>query len=699
MLALLRRRLPAAICLASTLAATKTLALDEQAVRRFRESVQPILESHCYDCHGGGASEAGVAFDGGESGQPPLDDPTLWHRALKQLRAGLMPPEGDELSAAERTAVEQWVLRDAFGDDPERPDPGRVVLRRLNRTEYRNTIRDLVGVEFNADDAFPPDDSGHGFDNLGESLTVSPLLIEKYLAAATKIVSDASHGTGAPASAEASAAIRFLRGDVPSPSELSVARRTALRAFATCAFRRPVDDQTLSRLVELAEAIPPGGDSDASAGMTRAVTAILSSPRFLFRVEGVEPPAPGEHPLVDEFALASRLSYFLWSTMPDDELMGLASAGELRRNLDRQIERMLADPRSEALTRNFAGQWLRIRDLDSIQINAPVIVMRDSPEFERIEPLRRRIRKLGQKNLADLPADKQAELNSLQLELEAIRNAAGVKDFSGELRYSMRREAELHFQYVLQQNRQLLELLDCDYAFLDRRLAEHYGLAELVPQLGDGEPQRVELPAGCRRGGILSQGAFLTVTSNPDRTSPVKRGLYILDNVLGTPPAPPPPNVPRLEESLESHDGRKPTLREALEQHRSDPLCSSCHSRMDPLGLALENFNALGQWRDQAQGAPIDPAGELVTGETVGSPDELKDVLVQRHSREYFECLTQKMLTYALGRGLDYHDVGAVDRIVAAIEADGGRSRALIEGIVRSAPFQRRRADGSASAN
>ena len=270
----------------------------------------------------------------------------------------------------------------------------------------------------------------------------------------------------------------------------------------------------------------------------------------------------------------------------------------------------------------------------------------------------------------------------------AKRNAQPVRvEFNGELRRAMRQETESVFEYILRENRSLLELLDSDYTFVNEKLAQHYGLTNVVGP----EMRRVTLPPDSPRGGILTEGTVLAVTSNPTRTSPVKRGVFILDNILGTPTLPPPPNIPPLEEAGKGLTNRAPTLRETLAAHRENVLCASCHDRLDPPGLALENFNALGRWRSQEFGQPIDPSGKLATGEEFSNPKELKRVLVKNHAGDFYRTLTQKLLTYALGRGLDYYDVETVDQIVDRIEKSGGRPSALLTGIIESAPFQKTR--------
>jgi hypothetical protein len=384
-------------------------------------------------------------------------------------------------------------------------------------------------------------------------------------------------------------------------------------------------------------------------GVGRAMMAVLGSPRFLFRVEQTEPIKAGERfAPIDENALAARLSYFLWSTMPDDELFKLAERGELRRELRPQLARMLKDPKSQSFVRNFTGQWLQARDVEFVPINARVVLGPNAP-----------------------------------------RNKDGRVEFDGAFRKLMRSETEMYFEHLIREDRSVLDLVDSDYAFLNERLAQHYG----VPDVSGESLRLVKLPPDSPRGGVLTQGTVLAVTSNPTRTSPVKRGLFILENILGTPPPPPPPNVPDLEESKKEFSGREPKLSEILAVHRSNKLCSSCHQRMDPLGLAMENFNALGSWRDTDAHQPIEPAGELVTGEKFTDVRELKRVLRRDRKMDIYRCLTEKMLTYALGRGLEHYDVHTVDEIVAALDREGGRMTVLIAGIVESAPFQKQRVE------
>ncbi|MEO7413026.1 MAG: DUF1592 domain-containing protein [Opitutaceae bacterium] len=864
------RRLSTVTCSFLTLGLLSGRAESPSASATFHREIEPLLQNYCYDCHGDGAKKGKVSFDTFASDKDVFANPSLWLTALKNVRAGLMPPPDDTDPAARPTAeevkkLENWIKFDAFGIDPANPDPGRVTVRRLNRAEYRNTIRDLMGVDFASDVEFPPDDTGHGFDNLGEVLTVSPLLLEKYLQAAEEIVdkavprisrvpikrviaardfkreerpvrvvdgaekaaepaaatdvpteqrqaarldlnvrrggkssytfnitqagtyklsfeasvrstfdfdtgranaivyvdgiekqrqevvwggktirfdseqtwSEGSHLLSfeveplnpeepnpiapqrpvevalptAPAVAAAEAVVvagaapapantavpapagrrgaagrggaaprpvsrstdlritsaelsgpmdpkqwvppenyrRFFAEDAPSdPKALDAFADKVIRDFATKAFRRPVDDAKVTQLVAVARGVYTQPNKKFEDGIARAFMGVLASPRFLFRVEE---PAAAEAKMafaaVDEYALASRLSYFVWSSMPDEELFRLAERGELRKQLSQQFARMLKDSKSQAFVRNFPGQWLQARDIETVPINARAV--------------------LGQGNLRG--------------------NTSTPQDLNAALRRMMRSETEMFFEHVLREDRSLLEFIDSDYAFLNARLATHYGVTGVTGE----EIRKVMLPPDSPRGGMLTQGTILAVTSNPTRTSPVKRGLFVLENFLGTPPPPPPPDIPALEESQKATDGRELTLREALAAHRENALCASCHARMDPLGFALENFNAMGNWRDLDAKQPIDPAGKLATGEPFANISELKKVLTHERHLDYYRCITEKMLIYALGRSLDYYDIHTVDQIVARLEQDGGKFSTLLDGVINSVPFQKQR--------
>lgn len=795
------------------------------AAADFSTDVLPLIQDYCYDCHGDGSDKGGVAFDGFSTEAELVSHQDLWLAVLKNLRAEVMPPaKKPRPDADELATIEEWIKRSVFQIDPENPDPGRVTLRRLNRVEYQNTIRDLMGIEFQAEVEFPPDDTGYGFDNIGDVLTVSTLLLEKYMEAAETIVGRAvpvvsrvvpeqtadggdfknadgsinarnvsfyqaatlSHAfrTGIEGDfeilidAEVDGAFDFdpgrmkltiklgdevlheeehkwqdgknvkhefarklppgehpvtfvleplvpeeekktrvdfrlrnvtLRGPLadehrvnppnyqrffarPDAPEDRAERldyaREVLRDFATAAFRRPVDDRTVEKLASIAESEYLQSGKSFETGVARAMVAVLASPRFLFRLEDVEPVDSG-HPNVDEYALASRLSYFLWSTMPDEELFELAGKSQLRANLAAQVERMLEDRRSSAFVENFVGQWLQARDVESISINERSVLARDSGRDREQERIRNRFRELRDIPEEELTEEQKAEYEEIRAAFRTLFRGPSV-ELDGGLRRAMRRETEMAFEHVVREDRSILELIDSDYTFLNEQLAKHYGLTEVK---GD-QMRKVALPPDSPRGGVLTQGSVLVVTSNPTRTSPVKRGVFVLDQILGTPPPPPPPDIPTLEEAEQEIDGREPTLREALKLHQSSPLCSSCHSRMDPLGLALENFNALGMWRETERNHPITPEGELITGEKFNDIRELKRILATDRKLDFYHCLTEKMLIYALGRGLDTYDIEAMDRIVDRLQREDGRFSALLMGVIESVPFQKRRATG-----
>lgn len=846
--------IPAVLALSSAPVA----AAEAEGAAAFRKDVEPILADFCYGCHAGGAVKAKIAFDEFKTDRDLVEARDLWWKALRQLRAGLMPPRDEpQPSSAAKQRIADWVKASVFRIDPSNPDPGRVTVRRLNRIEYRNTIRDLMGVDFRTDAEFPPDDTGHGFDNIGDVLTMSPLLLEKYIAAARSIVvQSVPAGAGVPpektiegnsfrpvdapntdeadsppddaaTNDEAKKALakkrnrnrgrgdlslsyyqpatvatsltadhagkyqlavhvsanekyvdgifdynkcslvfkadgavllekefvrqegksfhfeydqdwqpgehqlqfelkpltpdekqtrsltmrivsvtvrgplgrehwvrpknyeRFFPREVPDDA---AARhdytRELLQRFATRAFRRAAEPETVDRLVGLAESVSAGDRNKFEAGVAAAMTAVLASPRFLFREEGIIEGPADAHPLIDEYALASRLSYFFWSTMPDEELRQLAFSGKLRENVTAQVKRMLADQRSGEFVRHFTGQWLQARDIDAVNINTFAVVSRDQQPDPESEKRRARFRELRTKAAESLTDDEKAELDAARKAFASGQRRFSQYELNGDLRRAMRRETEMLFEHIVQQDRSLLELLDSDYTFLNERLARQYGIEDVK---GD-EMRLVQLPADSPRGGVLTQGTVLAVTSNPDRTSPVKRGLFILDNLLGTPPAPPPPNIPPLEDAAKKFSDRTPTLRETLELHRSEALCSSCHARMDPLGLALENFNALGMYRESRPDRVIDAAGQLITGESFTNIRELKRILVNERRQDFYRCLTEKLLTYALGRGLEYADVHVVDTIVERLQQENGRPSAVLMGIIESAPFQKTRA-------
>ena len=734
----------------------------------------PFLQQHCIGCHGPEKQKAELNIEALlENGKPKIEDRREWETILELIMAREMPPENKPQPSQElRSDITAYLEAHLDSFDCSGPTTaGTVTARRLNRDEYRNTIRDLMGVTFEASEAFPRDEVGYGFDNIGDVLSLSPLLMEKYLDAAEAIVDEAllSHispwppvqrfeesdltpkggdavrivrerylglyreGAGEvtyevatagqyllrvrafqdkagpehakmavtvnqelvaevdvtaegrqpeifrlPVQLEQGKAlisvaytnnyvdsrnrIPELRGDrnlfidyvevegpssvprpplpathtaiiprQPQPGEEEALARQIFQSFASKAFRRPATSNEVDRLTALAMSVFEEDETTFEEGVKVGVTAVLASPHFLYRWELDDRQIESEARVLGGHELAARLSYFLWSTMPDEELTQVASSNQLGKLpvLRAQVKRMLADPKAKALVSNFTGQWLQTRNLASVHPN---------PET--------------------------------------------FPDFDESLRASMQQETELFVQSIVDEDRSVLSLLDADYTFLNERLAKHYGIEGIK---GDGF-QRVALDRSSRRGGILTQASILTITSEETRTSPVVRGKWVLEQILGTPPPPPPPNVELLEETKEALASA--SLRERLEMHRASPDCAGCHAKMDPIGFALENYDAIGRWRDTDGAFPIDPSGKIVGGIEVGGPDDLKRAMVQ--NEKFVETLSEKLLTYALGRGTEYYDKCAIDLIVEQLKANGHRFSSLIDAIVTSEPFLKR---------
>ena len=740
----------------------------------FATEAAPILAKYCGACHNPTKAKGGVSVAGFGIEAAFAVDSKTGRKILDNVEGGAMPPDDAPPIPPAELAKLVAHLQSAVSKAgcALNPDPGRVTLRRLNRVEYNNTIRDLIGVDFRPAEDFPSDDVGYGFDNIGDVLSLPPLLLEKYLAAAEAVSENAiladdrprgpsrfwkpdrygkpgknGHSMGETGfwlmNTNADAAIEgafpqpgnylirirafgqlagpeapklevqvdgktaqrfFVKVEADAPqvyeasvrikrrgSQLAIAftndawfpdhpdqthrdrnlaletvevvgplyhypdhlpeshtriiprrpgplnhrqvAREALTRFASRAYRRPVTESELNRLVGLVEQVEQGGDR-FERGMQLAVQAVLVSPHFLFRVELEQRPGV-VRPLTD-LELASRLSYFLWSSLPDDELFTLATRRQLRSggNLDAQVARMLRDPKAGALVENFAGQWLQTRNL-----------------------------KLASPDRGLFPT------------------------FDEPLRAAMAQEVEMFFAAVLRDNRPITDLLHADYTFLNDRLAQHYG----IPGVTGSEFRRVKL-TDPRRGGVVTMASTLTVTSNPTRTSPVKRGKWVLEEILGTPPPPPPPGVSDLPDTKEG--GKPASVRARLEQHRSNPDCASCHARLDPLGFGLENFDAVGALRDGDGGQPIDASGVLPNGPSFTGPVELKAVLLTRQSA-FARCFTEKLMTYALGRGVEDADRCVVDAIAARVMSNGGQVGGVIAAIVHADAFQQTNATNS----
>jgi len=733
----------------------------------FEKTVQPILVKTCSACHNARLNSGGLDVTPFLKPSSLTEQREGWQTILGKLKAGEMPPAGvprpPQLDAAIAYLEGQFDL----ADRKVKPDPGRVTAHRLNRAEYSATIRDLLAVEFHAEQSFPTDDLGSGFDNSGDVLTISPVLMEKYLAAAESIASRAMAIDPLPkpievqfhakdkkirrvdaSTIEATGRLDFdgeyvVRFGLPGEREADAKPVTLgfwmdgkllhtmpvetkpsglvyfnpyseeqMRLFlpegqhvfragfigddfvqgltakdlynskknkyldsitfigpyrpqaepesrklilicdpatgqacvdkiitnlAHRAYRRPVTRAEVASLEKFVALAKSQGQS-IEQGIQLTLEAILVSPDFLFRIEHDPAPA-GEAHRVTDVELASRLSYFLWSSMPDAELSSLAEAGKLHEAavLDAQVKRMIADPRSSALADNFAGQWLELRNLD--------VVKPDPDKFPEWNP---------------------------------------------ELRDSMRTETRLFFDHILRENRPLAEFLDAHYTYLNARLAKFYG----IPGVEGDEFRRVDL-ATDQRGGLLGQASVLTVSSYPTRTSVVIRGKYILSNILGTPPPPPPPDVPLLDEAAV---GATASLRQQMEAHRANAVCASCHAKMDVLGFGLENYNGIGKWRTMDGKFPVDATGTLPNGKSFNGPAQMREALLSRLP-DFAQCMTEKMLTYALGRGVGPNDRRTVEEVDRDLAAQNYPFQSFIFEVVHSLPFQSRRGEVTSSQN
>lgn len=579
------------------------------------------------ECHSADGAEGGIAFDRYVDSAKIQSDFELWEKVIRLVKERQMPPsDAEELQAA---SIQKFVSAIEYElsqfDCSVEKRPGRVTIRRLNKAEYNNTIRDLTGLDLHLADDFPSDDVGNGFDNIGEVLSIPPILLEKYIQAAEKI---------ATAIWQDPAIRKQVFPYSPNSESLEdrvFAATENVRLFAMKAFRRPIREKEAQRFLQLMRDVWERDGTEAEIMQTITV-AILSNPNFIFRVEDEpieEQFDTGEKVgtrFLNNYELASRLSYFLWSSMPDERLFELAEQGELVKPtvLVAESQRMLRDPKASALVENFAGQWLQLRDI------------------ERLSP-----------------------------------DPTLFPNYSKELGRSMRQETEVFFARLIQEDRNILEFLNADYTYIDGALAKHYGIDGVE---GD-EFQRVALQSNRR--GILTHASILTLTSNPTRTSPVKRGKWILENMLDEPPPPPPPDVPELEEGGETLG----SLREQMEQHRANPSCAVCHRTMDAIGFGLENFDAVGVWREKDGQDQIDASGQLPGNRVFEGASALMEILSEEKKEAFTRCLAEKLLTYALGRGLGSFDRCAVNDTVESLEKNEYRFSAMIAAIVTSEPF------------
>jgi hypothetical protein len=599
----------------------------------YKSQVAPFLTTYCAKCHSGNRQKGGVTF---QSAMKTPDSPSfrlLWKRASAQIRTHDMPPEKEakQPSEQERKAVNDWIA----GIKRLSPkDPGPFVIRRLNKVEYGNTLHDLFGVDPSVARELPDEVFGAGYTN-----SLSPLLIEQYLAVANEVMNRAFAPPGAPPTAVQ----QRLFGDDPGTGpDRQTAARTIARSLTRVAYRRPASDAEIDVLLRVFALATEKGKSYPEA-LRLMVKAILMSPQFLFITPGASGPtggasvaaAGGDIVPLDDYQLAARLSYLLWATMPDPELSALADAGKLRDPavLAAQARRLLADPRSRALFDGFGAQWL------------------------------------GLDKLAGKPFD-----------------AEKFPQMTADLRTAMYDEARLLFDNIVRENHSLTTFIDGDYTFVNGTLAPIYGLGDKVT----GPAMRKVTLSDANRGGVLTMPGILAMSSFPNRTSAVNRGVWVLEQVLGEDVPPPPANVPPLEKQ----DKRKVatlTLRERTEMHRADPACANCHKILDPIGFGLENFDAIGRWRDKDDsGGAIDATGELPGGHRFGRPKELKRIIAQRKD-DFCRTLAGKLLAYALCRQLDGYDEVVVDQIADAVARDEYRMQTLVVGVVTSYPFTHRR--------
>lgn len=598
-----------------------------------------FLETHCYVCHGVKRQKGGIDIESAMATHGRIADADLLGRIIKVVSNGEMPPsrrpqpeQAEVLAFVERLHAEQEAQLASI-----EPDPGRVTVRRLNRSEYNNTVRDLLGVESRPADTLPPDDTGYGFDNIGDVLTLSPLLAEKYLDIAEEVAAEAMEKELAAFETTRPSERHVLVCDHADPEHERACAERAIRHLAPRAYRRPATRDEIKKLEGFYQ-LAIDHSEGVAGGLELAIQAMLVSPHFLFRAEeGPAPTDPDVHYDIADYHFASRLSYFLWSSMPDPELMETVRDGSLHnpRTLRNQVRRMLRDPRSKALAENFGGQWLQFRNLQ---------VVDPDPDL--------------------------------------------YPEFTDELRVAMAGETTHFFAEIVAEDRSILDFVDADYTYVNEPLAAHYG----IDGIAGPEFQRIPVDKA-RRGGLLGQASVLTVTSMPTRTSPVLRGLWVLENLLASHPPPPPPDVPALEAADIDPNA---TMREKLNKHREDASCASCHDRIDPLGFGLENYNAIGKWRTEDQGKPVDSSGVLPDGTSFDGPAALKEVLMERKD-DFVRCLAEKMLTYALGRGLEDYDEPALNEIVENVSRRDYRFSELVYEVVRSLPFTEQRGEAESS--
>jgi hypothetical protein len=606
----------------------------------FVKDIKPLLATHCTECHADRKAKGGVDLALFADEAAVHRDVPTWRKVADQLTSREMPTDKAKhpMPEAARSLMLGWIdrtLKAAVAEAAKAKDPGPAPIRRLTRTQYRNTIRDLLGVEIDAAELVNlPSDSERGFDTYAGTLTIPPLLFEKYHAAATQVVAALpAPGQDSTQAQKAAWALVFVADPGKTPASEKAAARTILTRFARRAYRRPPAPDELARLFKLYDAV--AGSRPFVDAVKLALTGALVSPNFLLRVEadrGTRGAKDG-YPLTSH-ELAVRLSYLLWSTMPDQELSELADKGTLTQPavLTAQVQRMLADQRARALSDGFFATWLQINHLD-------------------------RARPTEQQFPAFTPNLRQAMYDEAMHFVDGLRLADG----------------------------NLLDLLKSDYTFVNEDLAKHYGLSGV----SGSHLRKVALKPGDNRGGVLGMGAMLAMTSHTFRTSPTLRGKWVLEVILGTPPPPPPADVAPIDEAA-GHGKTAKSFREQLEQHVTDPTCAGCHRKMDPLGFAMDSYDAVGAWRTGTAERPLDTSGSLPSGEKLTGIADLREVLWKERPR-FVRNLVQQFLLYALGRDPITADEALIDDLVARLAADNHRFSTLITGVVTSTPFTLRK--------
>ena len=586
--------------------------------------VRKLLKQYCIRCHKTGKARGGIDLTKDRTHLAVQKNGKVWQKVVIQARNMIMPPEDEKQPSMEERLLLadyfQTTLRDIDCDTVKYA--GRPTLRRLNRKEYDNTVEDLMGMRIAASRDFPDDAKGYGFTNIGDVMFVSPLLFEKYLDSTQKILDDSFRN---PKVVE-----RLVFVKPSDKLTVDAAARQVLRRFISRAFRRVATEPEIDARVKLFSKVYRENKNFIDA-IKLSFKSVLLSPDFIFRIEREgELVKEGKANRVNDYQLATRLSYFLWSRMPDPELTKLAKAGKLHEPavIKQQISRMLKSGRSITLSKEFAGQWFRFNEIRETSKD-----YRRFPKFQSVK-------------------------------------------------HQMYQESEMFFDDLIKNNGSVLNLLDSDYTFLNQRLANHYGIKDVK----GNKFRKVKLKTR-QRGGVLGMGSILSVTSMPLRTSPVVRGKWVMEEILGTEIPPPPADAGTLPK--DDHQKDNLSFRKRLEQHREDPACASCHTLMDPIGFGLENYDGIGIWREENLKQKIDASGVLPTGEAFDGPADLKDLLMARKD-EFARQITSKMMVYALGRPLEYYDECHIQAGVKALQANDYKIHALIESIVMSYPFRYR---------